>query len=656
MNNTSTSINWKEVYKERTRRAAAIAEAGNLQYALQTNSIDQFCDITVNEILVLGLLNQGVSCFFGIFGHGATDLGEVLRVYEEYGLLKVYSVHHETEASHCASLLRWKYNIRSAVFTSIGPGALHAAAGSLVALSNGLGIYYLFGDETTHNEGPNMQQIPKREQNGYLDLCKALGNTYSIIEPHSVYTALKWGWASISNPSKEQPFYMLLPMNTQSSLVYNSNLKEIPVLKYSPPLNTIDSSYYEESVRVIRSSSRIVIKIGGGTRNVPRGLIEKLIALTGGVLVYSPNVPGIVPFSHSENMGVGGAKGSISGNYAMEHADLLIMIGARGVCQWDSSGTAWKQVKSIININSNHEDLYQYNNSLPLLGRAELVVEELIKHLSQYEDISPNSEKIAKERNQWIKMCRKKKREWLAYKAKRFSYPVLYDRAFNRELITQPAALNTAITFADSIDALKIFDAGDVQANGFQLVEDEKPGKTITDTGSSYMGFATSSILAVAAASLYYKTHDSDNESIYNEYPITFTGDGSFLMNPQILTDAAQYHLKGMIIIFDNRRMAAISGLQQAQYGNDFATHDNVVVDYKQLAESFKGVKGYFGGYTLESLKKSLKEAAKFEGLSVVHVPVYYGNNELGSLGVFGSWNVGNWCERVQKEKHQIGL
>ena len=32
----------------------------------------------------------------------------------------------------------------------------------------------------------------------------------------------------------------------------------------------------------------------------------------------------------------------------------------------------------------------------------------------------------------------------------------------------------------------------------------------------------------------------------------------------------------------------------------------------------------------------------------MVHVPVYSGPDELGSLGAWGQWNVGNWCEDVQ--------
>ena len=45
---------------------------------------------------------------------------------------------------------------------------------------------------------------------------------------------------------------------------------------------------------------------------------------------------------------------------------------------------------------------------------------------------------------------------------------------------------------------MALFDAGDVQANGFQVVEDEREGQTFSETGASYMGFAVSALLATA--------------------------------------------------------------------------------------------------------------------------------------------------------------
>jgi 3D-(3,5/4)-trihydroxycyclohexane-1,2-dione acylhydrolase (decyclizing) len=622
---------------ERIKRAEVIHKAGSISKGLESGALEQFQDVSLSETLVLGLLNQGVRKYVGIFGHGTTDVGEVLRVYEEEGLVEVYNVRNEIEASHAAAQLRWQYGEYAAVFTSIGPGALQAFAGALVPKSNGLGVYYIFGDETTHNEGPNMQQITRQEQDLFLRITSAMSGSYVLNTPESVFTALKWGYNTVFNPSREGPFFLLLPMNVQGKVMEKMNLMELPVPVRLPSAVPADMESCLGAADLVEKYSRITVKAGGGARNLDSNVLSRFLELVGAAYVHGPQVPGLIPANHERNMTVGGSKGSISGNYAMENCELLIVLGARGVCQWDSSGTAWKETREIININTVLEDALHYNRTLPLVGDCEEVLKQLNKILEE------RGRTVDSGDDDWLSKCRKKKIEWDNFKKKRWDNPVLFDDKWDRNVLTQPAALNQVINFADKQNAVKIFDAGDVQANGFQAVHDNVPGKTFTDTGSSYMGFAVSALLASAMAEK-------------PEYSIAFTGDGSFLMNPQILLDAVQFGVHGMIVLFDNRRMAAISGLQLAQYGRMFATDDSVEVDYLQLASAFKGVAAFDGGRSGSELNKALESANAHQGLSLVCISVYSGSDELGGLGVFGKWNVGNWCDMVQKEKHRIGL
>jgi 3D-(3,5/4)-trihydroxycyclohexane-1,2-dione acylhydrolase (decyclizing) len=182
-----------------------------------------------------------------------------------------------------------------------------------------------------------------------------------------------------------------------------------------------------------------------------------------------------------------------------------------------------------------------------------------------------------------------------------------------------------------------------VQANGFQIVEDERPGQTFTETGASYMGFAVSALPATTLARQPF-------------YGVALTGDGSFTMNPQILIDGAEHGARGCIVLLDNGRMAAISGLQEAQYGVEFATANQIKIDYLQWARGVPGVLALDGGTSLETLQEALHQAGRHEGLSLIRVRVYYGPNELGGMGVFGRWNVGNWVTNTQALRHEIGL
>ncbi|MCX7297929.1 MAG: thiamine pyrophosphate-dependent enzyme [Hyphomicrobiales bacterium] len=549
----------------------------------------------------------------------------MLRIYEEEGATRTINCRNEVEMAHAATALRWQYGELSAVITSIGPGAMQAFAGSLAAASNGVGVYHIYGDETTFGEGYNMQQVPKEEQGAFGRMTAILGGSYVLHTPEAIRDALRRGALVVNHPYKAGPFYLLLPLNTQPArLTVNlAGLPERPTLTKMAPA---DDAALDDAVAMIARANKIVIKAGGGTRGHDAAL-RHLAEASGAVVALSPGSTGVLPDAHLQNMHVGGSKGSISGNYAMAEAELLIAIGTRAVCQADCSGIGYRNARAVININGDLADALHYNNTLALTGDIGVIAERLAEKLKALD--------TKKNKGVWLAACAAKKAEWTAYKKQRFECPPLHDDVWCKPVLAQPAAIKSVADFARSIGAAKFFDAGDVQANGFQIVEDDRSGDTYTETGASYMGFATSALLASALAER-------------PRYSIAFTGDGSFMMNPQVLIDAVEHKVRGMIVIFDNRRMAAITGLQLAQYGVEFKTSDRVAVDYVQMASSVSGVLAVSGGDSAGSLRAALNAAYSHDGLSVVHVPVYAGADERGGLGAFGQWNVGNWCEDVQ--------
>jgi 3D-(3,5/4)-trihydroxycyclohexane-1,2-dione acylhydrolase (decyclizing) len=620
----------------RLQRATNIALAGGIQNAIYNGILPSRIDLTVSEAIILGLIKQGVKKFVAVFGHGSTEIGEVLRIYQQAGLVKVFNVRNEIEASHAVTALRWITGEKAAVIASIGPGPLQALAGSLVPLANGLGVWYLLGDETTEDEGPNFQQIPHPKQGQFADLFGTMNQAYSLHTPLAISTALRRGLNTVDHPHHAGPFYLLLPMNIQPVEMKQFNLDELP--EGAPPRlgAAADFGMYQEAVQAIQKAKKIVIRIGGGARDAGSEISE-LLDLVDGMAIVAPVVSGVIPYLHTRNMSVAGSKGSISGNYAMENADLLIAIGSRFVCQSDCSRTGFLKTKHVININTDFDAATHYNKTTALVGDAAPTLRILIDTLKK------SGQLVSGIKSEWFINCQEKKVEWEAYKAARFKKVTLPDPIWKREVFTQPAALKIATDWARVHQAITIFDAGDVQANGFQIVEDENIKQGITDGGASYMGFAGSAVLSSGLS-------DTDF------YPLAITGDGSFMMNPQVLIDAVEHHAKGCILVMDNRRMSAISSLQMDQYGVDFATNDSVEVDYVSLAASFKGVQALFGGYDRESLTNALDKALSYSGLSVIHLPVYYGPNELGALGAFGRWNSGNWSEKTQALRHDIGL
>ena len=317
----------------------------------------------------------------------------------------------------------------------------------------------------------------------------------------------------------------------------------------------------------------------------------------------------------------------------MENADLLIAIGTRAVCQSDCSRTGYPNVRRVINLNADLEDATHYHHTLALVGDVRRTLKELNEAL----------QKGGGDKSAWLQACAAQKAVWQTFKSERFIHPILQDEYWGAPVLTQPAAIQIATIWAKTRGAVCFFDAGDVQANGFQIVEDDHPGQTFTETGASYMGFAVSALLATGVATKPF-------------YGLALTGDGSFTMNPQILIDGSQHGAHGCILLLDNGRMGAITGLQEDQYGAGFATWNTLKVDYVRWASAIPGLLALEGGGTPETLHAALEQAGKHTGLALIHVPVYYGPDPLGGMGVYGRWNVGNWCEDVQKLRHEIGL
>jgi 3D-(3,5/4)-trihydroxycyclohexane-1,2-dione acylhydrolase (decyclizing) len=608
-------------------RAAWLAARGGLDAAVAGGHVGAVVRLPLAEALVLGLMRQGVTKYLAIFGHGSTAIADVLRIYEAAGLVRCWQFRNEVEMAHAATALSWVYGEVPAVVTSIGPGAFQAMAAALAAASNGVGVYHLYGDETTLGEGYNMQQVPRPGQGIFGQITALMGAAYTLHTPGALRDALRKGASAVHHPWRPGPYFLNLPLNTQPAPV-DVRLDALPARPSWPRLAPADDAPVEAAARLVAGTARVAIKAGGGARGAADA-VRRLAEAAGAAVVLSPGSVGVLPDDHPQNLHVGGSKGSISGNWAMQEAELLIVVGSRAVCQSDCSGVGWPKVAHVVNINADPLDVQHYNRTIALTGDAAVVADRLAAAVARL-DAHPG-------KADWLAGARGRKAAWTAFRDARTSGEPRIDPVWQRPVMTQPQAIGAADAFCRRVGALKFFDAGDVQANGFQIVRDDRPGETVTEAGASYMGFAVSALLSQPIAAR-------------GRYGVAFTGDGSFMMNPQVLLDGVEHGVHGTILLFDNRRMAAISGLQLAQYGAEWRTSDAVAVDYVTMARAVHGVAAFDGGTSTAALADALARAHAHPGLSLVHVPVYFGPDDEGGMGAYGRWNVGNWCEDVQRD------
>ena len=161
-------------------RARAIADAGGVREALDSGRASADMRLTLSEAVIIGPRCSGMCA--RCLSPSVTDRPHSLKPFVTT-LMSTSSTSSpratRPRAAHAATALRWVAGIKSAVVTSIGPGALHAFAGSLTSASNGVGVWHIYGDETTEDEGPNFQQLPGLAPGGFQRLCQTMGRTYN---------------------------------------------------------------------------------------------------------------------------------------------------------------------------------------------------------------------------------------------------------------------------------------------------------------------------------------------------------------------------------------------------------------------------------------------------------------------------------------------
>lgn len=216
-------------------------------------------------------------------------------------------------------------------------------------------------------------------------LMNELGNHRDRLEDIHVWVCLPLGsYSFVLDPSMEGHFFVENWFYGAADLP-QFNLDELPFGDVPGIGKAGDETLYRHAAELIRNAKKVVVKIGNGGRHIGAPL-QEFLELADGVAVASPISTGAVPASNERWMFVGGSKGSICGNYAMENADLLVAIGTRFVCQSDCSRTGYPMVENVINLNSDINDATHYNKTLALVGDAGETLKHLVEILREAKD------------------------------------------------------------------------------------------------------------------------------------------------------------------------------------------------------------------------------------------------------------------------------
>lgn len=542
---------------------------------------------------------------FGIFGHGnVAGLGQALQQNPEF---RYYQCRNEQSMVHTAvAYAKLKNRLGAFVCTtSIGPGATNMLTGAALATINRLPVLLLPGDIfATREPNPVLQQLESAytQDISVNDCFKPVSKYWDRINrPEQLIYSLPEAMRVLTSPAETGAVTLSMPQDVQTH-AYDFPEALFRKRVWKVQRTRPDASVIQTAADWIAASRNPVIVAGGGV--IYSDACETLhrFALRTGIPVGETFAgKGATRYDAPYNIGGLGATGT---RYAIEianQADLVIGIGTR----YSDFTTASKSLfqhpdVKFININVNEFDAFKHA-SLPVIGDARAVLEELDQLLQGYE--------VAAE-----------------YRQKVYSY----NQAWNDEVthiyqsgngtqppIDQAVVIGVLNDFMEDRDVM-INASGSAPGDLHKLWRATDPKNFHLEYGYSTMGYEI-------AAGLGAKMAAPDRE-IY-----VICGDGGYLMNNHELVTAVQEGIKFTVLLLNNNGFASIGGLSESigseRFGTQYRFRDEstgqlageyLPVDLAKNAESL-GVE-VIRATDRDSLKAALAQAKANSRATVIYI------------------------------------
>jgi 3D-(3,5/4)-trihydroxycyclohexane-1,2-dione acylhydrolase (decyclizing) len=551
----------------------------------------------------------------GIFGHG--NIAGIGQALEQDPGLPYYLFRNEQAMVHTATAFAKMANrLRTlACTTSIGPGATNMITGAAVATINRLPVLLLPGDIfARRNVAPVLQQLESSAtQNISVNDCfKPVARYWDRIErPEQILTALPAAIRVLTSPAETGAVVLSLPQDVQAEAFdYPTTFFEKRVWRVPRP--RCDSQLLQKAAQWIRSAKQPLIIAGGGV--IYSDATEALSAFAGqtGIPVGETQAgKGSLPFNHAQALGAIGVTGTPGANILAREADLIIGIGTRYSDFTTASQTAFQNPDvRFININVGEFDAGK-QSALPLVGDAQITLEELACALQGTTVSTTYATRVAEFRDAWENEV---------------------DRLHNLDRahpISQGEVIGVVNEISGPRDVL-VCAAGSLPGDLHKMWRTRDSKGYHMEYGYSCMGYEISGGLGVKMA--------APDREVY-----VMVGDGSYLMMAQEIVTSLQEKYKLTIVVLDNHGFSSIGGLSRACGNRGMGTEyryrrngklegDLIQVDYVANARSLGA--DAVRTTTRDEFKQALLAASKSQKTSVVVIETAYDQRVPG----YESW------------------
>jgi acetolactate synthase-1/2/3 large subunit len=516
-------------------------------------------DTRVADYIFAFLADRGVRDVFMVTGGGAMFLDDGVRCQDE---IRPVCCHHEQAAAMAAEAHARISGLPGVVCVTTGPGGINALNGVFGAWTDSIPMVVLSGQvkvETMAASYPDlgMRQLGDQEAD-IIGLVRSITKfARTIDKPEQARYCLERAWYEATSGSPG-PVWLDVPVDVQSARIDPEQLDG-----FTPPVLAIAAAD-EELARAARDvaghlavARRPVLLAGNGVRLAGalapfEELVDRL-----GIPVTTAWTHDLIAGDNPHFCGRQGTIGTRAGNFTVQNADFLLVLGARLTVRqvgYNWQAFAPQAFKAVVDVDAAEFRRPFVRIDLPIQADAGRFLTELAKALDE-------TDYRREHHADWLAWCRGLVE---AYP------PVRPEQRTSRPPINPYHFVERLFEHLDPDDAVV---CGNASATivPFQVARLQRGQRLISNSGSASMGYDLPGAIGAAVARRGRRV-------------ICLAGDGSLQLNIQELQTVRHHGLPVKLFVMDNQGYLSIRSTQHNFFGATIGSGPSDGVSFPDFA------------------------------------------------------------------------
>ena len=526
----------------------------------------------------------GVREVFMLTGGGAMFLNDGIA---KHGKLGVICNHHE-QACAMGAVAYSKYTNKIGVAcVTTGCGGTNTVTGVLDAWQDSTQCMFISGQvkkkETCYNTNLPLRQFGVQEADIVAIVKSITKYTVMVNEPYEIAYHLEKAKYLAQN-GRPGPVWIDVPLDVQGAIIDTQNLKHFDSKELEKEYEEeLQQNDLDEVLSLLKNAKRPMIIAGNGIRL--SGTVSEF-----NEFVNNFNIPvtasylaiDVMETNNDKFIGRLGTKGDRAGNFAVQNADIILVLGSRlSVALTGFEYDLFMRDAKVIVVDIDKQE--HQKNTVTIDKFVNCNLQSFFKKI--------NTQSLSLDTKEWIEKCNQWKNKW----------PVCESRYESEEKINKYTFIDHLCKYLKD-DTAVVSDAGSSYYVTSQALRIRDKQRYITSGAQADMGFT----IPAAIGTCFAKKGEV----------VGITGDGSFQLNIQELQTIVHYKLPLKLFVLNNNGYLSIRATQRKFFeGRAIGTDSDSGISFpkvKNIANAY-GIK-YFKASTVSQLDSILEDVMSTDG------------------------------------------